>query len=128
MYAHTAVIVALLSQIVNRMPLGDIGCGPNFGCGSACASGLSCPPVPDGMDNGAARFSCPPYADVMDVDDIDDEATQSASAMESFSRAIEVIGELREQDLKQHGKSVQDGVNLLIKHWRNFEYNEEHVT
>ena len=80
------------------------------------------------MDDGAAGFSCPPCADAMDVDDIEDEATQSASAMECFSRAIEVIGELHDRDPKQHGKSVQDGVNLLIKHWRNFEYNEEHVT
>ena len=54
----------------------------------------------------------------MDVDDIDDEATQSASAMESFSRAMEAIGELHEQDPKQHGKSVQDGVNLLIDYSR----------
>ena len=48
--------------------------------------------------------------------------------MECFSRALEVIGELHVQDPKQHGKSVQDGDNLLIKHWRNFDYNKENVT
>ena len=78
MYAHTAFIVALLPIIVYQIPLGDIGYGLTFGCGPACATGFSCPPFADAMDVGTSGFSCPPFADAMDVDDIHDEATQSA--------------------------------------------------
>ena len=59
--------------------------------------------------------------------DDDSESTQSAAAMESFRRTMDVLSELHVQDTRQHGNTLQDDVDLLAKHWRNFGYYKDNV-
>ena len=129
MYVTATSIVPLLLVIFTHMRLGDIGYGPTLGCGPACSPGFICPPCCADTTN-VSGFNCLPCADTTDVDegmDDDSESTQSAAAMESFRRTMDVLSELHVQDTRQHGKTLQDDVDLLAKHWRNFGYYKDNV-